>query len=176
MSYYHLPTSTERSPGRLEQKLSDGAWLSPPDTGWTQELAALCGFVPVVTTTRPADTSTQTSDRSVVVADGVPTEQWTVRAKTQGELDADTAAANNTTIRSQAQTALQTNADALALPNPTSGNNTYLAIGSPTNAQVAAQVRALTQQNNALVAQVRALTQQNSKLIRLALGLFDGTD
>jgi hypothetical protein len=41
-------------------------------------------------------------------------------------------------------------------------NRTFLAIASPTNAQVSAQVK--------------ALTQQNVRLIRLALGLLDGTD
>lgn len=41
-------------------------------------------------------------------------------------------------------------------------NRTFLALASPTNAQIAAQVKALTRQNNALV--------------RLALGLLDGTD
>lgn len=39
-------------------------------------------------------------------------------------------------------------------------NSTYLAIGTPTNAQIAAQVRALTQQNN--------------KIIRVLLGMVLG--
>lgn len=41
-------------------------------------------------------------------------------------------------------------------------NRTYLAVPVPTNAQVAAQVR--------------ALTQQNVKIIRLLLNKLDGTD
>ena len=86
-----------------------------------------------------------------------------------------TLTSNQITLRQQAQAALATNAAALALPDPTPNNTTYLAIGSPSNAQVVAQVRALTQQNNALVAQVTALTQQNNKLIRLALSQFDAT-
>lgn len=42
------------------------------------------------------------------------------------------------------------------------GNKTYLAIASPTNAQVAAQVK--------------TLTQQNSAVIRLLLGRLEATD
>lgn len=59
-----------------------------------------------------------------------------------------TADANGTTIRSRAQQALTANA-------------TYLAIGSPTNAQVAAQVVTLTKESTAV--------------IRLLLGLLDST-
>jgi hypothetical protein len=39
-----------------------------------------------------------------------------------------------------------------------SDNNTYLAIGSPTNAQVAAQVRTLTQQNNRIIKRLAQFT------------------
>lgn len=49
-----------------------------------------------------------------------------------------TRTANQSTIIRQAQGALTT-------------NTTYLAIGSPSNAQVVAQVRALTQQNNRII-------------------------
>lgn len=40
MTYYHLPTSTVRSPGRLETKLADGYRIGPPPEGWTDELLA----------------------------------------------------------------------------------------------------------------------------------------
>lgn len=58
-------------------------------------------------------------------------------------------AANGATLRQQADGALRTNRD-------------YLAITSPTNAQVAAQVK--------------VLTQQNIRIIRLLLGKLDGTN
>lgn len=58
-------------------------------------------------------------------------------------------AANEATIRDRATTALGT-------------NTTFLGIASPTNAQIAAQVKALTRQNNGL--------------IRLVLRRFDATD
>jgi hypothetical protein len=112
------------------------------------ELAA-CGWFKVAVVARPADTPTQTSDRSVVVVAGAPTERWTVRPKTQAELDSDRDEANDATIRQQANNALD-------------NNRTYLALGAPTNAQVVAQVRGLTQQLNGVV--------------RLVLGKLDGTN
>ena len=104
MSYYHQPSTTERGPGRLETKLSDGAQLGPPDSGWTPELAALCGFVVIAETARPADTATQTSDRTLTFPGGVPTVTWTVRPKTQAELDAATRQTNRATIEARALT------------------------------------------------------------------------
>ncbi len=79
-------------------------------------------------------------------------------------------------LLAKAQTAIQTNIDALALPDPTSGNNTFLAIGSPNAAQQLAQLRALTNQNNAIVAQLRAATRQSTTVIRLLRGTVDSTD
>lgn len=81
--------------------------------------------------------------------------------------------ANRGALAQRAATALQNNKAFLALNDPTAGNNAYLALPTPTNAQVVAQVRALTQQNNALVAQARAITKQVDALIRLALGQVD---
>lgn len=78
------------------------------------------------------------------------------RALTQGEADALAAldasvisASNQSTIQQQAQAAL-------------AGNRAYLAIATPNTAQITAQVRALTQQHQAL--------------IRLALQQFDATN
>ena len=121
---------------------------------WSEYITAVelaqCGWYTVRQTARPADTATATYDRSIVyVAGQGPVETWTQRLKTQAELDADAATANSATIRQQANTALDS-------------NRTYLAIASPTNAQVVAQVRALTQQMNGV--------------IRLVLGKLDGAN
>ena len=81
------------------------------------------------------------------------TKQRDLTAAEASELAAmDTANAqgtNRTTIEQQAANAL-------------AGNRTFLALASPTNAQNAAQVKALTQQNN--------------RIIRLLLNQLDGTD
>ncbi len=78
-------------------------------------------------------------------------------------------------LAAKASMALSTNASALALPDPTAGNNTFLGIASPTQAQTLAQVKALTNQANAIYAQVSALTRQTDVLIRLAANLLDST-
>lgn len=97
------------------------------------------------------------------------------------------AAANERTLQERAEAAVQTNVDALNLPDPTDANTAYLGhaaipAGTLTAAQLSViartlsdQVDSLTRQNNAVVAQVRALTKQNTTLIRLLLGLVDDT-
>jgi hypothetical protein len=118
--------------------------------GITDAELAECGWFKVALVARPADTPTTTTDRSVVWSLSGPTELWTSRAKTQAELDAERDQANGVTIRSQADAAL-------------TANRTFLAIATPTNVQLSAQVRALTQQMNGV--------------IRVAvLGKLDGTN
>lgn len=75
-----------RQPGRTETKIVDGRPLGAPEGRWTPELAALCGFVPIVESVRPGDTDTTTSDRSVLLVEGVPTSSWVVRSKTVEEM------------------------------------------------------------------------------------------
>lgn len=74
------------------------------------------------------------------------------QAQLQAAVDAHVAIdedGNRTTLEQRAANALQTNRD-------------FLALATPTNAQVVAQVKALTRQNNGI--------------IRLLLGRLDGTD
>ena len=92
------------------------------------------------------------------------------------QITLDPEAVNLAVLQSAAETALTNNIAALALPDPTPANETYLALASPTTPQAVAQVKALTTQIDALIAQVQALTKQNDALIRLALGLLDSTD
>lgn len=83
--------------------------------------------MPISTVTNPDGTTTTTQ------TDAQGNVQWTSRsiAKTPEQDNADL-------LRSRATAALTANA-------------TFLAIASPTNAQVAAQVRTLTKENNALI-------------------------
>lgn len=129
-------------------------------------------------------------------AQGMPFRAAAIELTAIGDLAADGTAAqtfvdsqtNRDSLVTRARQAIQTNIDALALPDPTAGNNTYLGhaaipAGTLTAAQLSTiartlsdQVDALTRQNNALVAQTRALTRQTTALIRIALGVTDTTD
>ena len=60
-------------------------------------------------------------------------------------------ATNENTIRDQVQNALVSNKDDIAT------NNTFLAIASPTNAQIAAQVRELTRQSTRQAKQINGV-------------------
>lgn len=153
MSYVHLTTANKIDSAEVtrptELQLRDGSGTRLWWEGITDAELAETGWFKVFPIAQPADTATTTSDRSLTVVAGTPREQWTQRPKTQAEIDADAATANNSTIRQQANVAL-------------ADNRTYLAVASPTNVQVAAQVRALTQQMNGV--------------IRLVLGKLDGTN
>jgi hypothetical protein len=134
---------------RAARRLDDGAWVLGLRDYGTVETQQACGYFAVVDAAKPADTATTTHDRTVELLEGVPTVVWTERNKTPDELAAETATMNRTTIEQQAATALTDNA-------------TFLALGTPTQAQVLAQVRALTRQTNGL--------------IRLVLGQLDAVD
>jgi len=122
------------------------------------------------------------NNETVVIPDNPPTTADAVAAAAQPILDAEAANqaaqiganSNLASLESKATAAIATNITALGLPDPTAANQAYIA-SSPTTAQVAAQVKALTAQVDALVAQVQALTRQNTALIRLALGILDST-
>lgn len=69
--------------------LETGAWITPPNGQWTTELAASVGYIPVVQEPRPADTETLVHYRlPTELIDGVPTDRWVSRERTQEELDA----------------------------------------------------------------------------------------
>ncbi|MBK8758818.1 MAG: hypothetical protein IPM08_17395 [Actinomycetales bacterium] len=86
--------STRNTPPPAARRLDTGAWVTPLDGIWTEALAAACGWLPVAVVARTADTATHTSDYAVTLVGGVPTDTWTVRAKTQAELDATTSTTN----------------------------------------------------------------------------------
>lgn len=153
MSYVHVSLANQIDSPEMSRPsdlhLRNGSGTRLWWDGITDEELAECGWFRVVNVARPADTPTQTTNRSLTLVAGVPTETWTARPKTQAELDNDRDTANAATIRQQANGALDV-------------NRTYLALAAPTNAQVVAQVRALTQEMNGV--------------IRLVLGKLDGTN
>ena len=142
-----VTTTAGRLPGAA-RRLDTREWVMGLDTAPT-DLQQACGWYTVTDTTRPADDATTTYDRSVTWDGTNATVTWTARPKTQAELDADTQTTNRTTIQTQAKTAL-------------ANNRTYLAIATPTTAQMRAQID--------------ALTRQHQGMIRLLLGQLDGTN
>ncbi len=122
-------TVTERS-AELPPKVWVQETVDPP-TGRYEPLtvanAASFDWYEVVRVAKPADTATTTHDRSVAVVDGKLSDVWTERPKTQTELDADA----DQTQRDQVAAGV---ADITA----------YLALESPTNAEVVAQVELLS--------------------------------
>lgn len=61
-------------------------------------LQQVCGYFLVTEVVRPADTPTNTTDRSLTLVGNVPTVTWTSRAKTQAEIDAATVDTNRSAI------------------------------------------------------------------------------
>lgn len=68
------------------RRLDTGEWvLGLPDA--PDALKAACGFKPVTETPRPADTPTDTFDRTITLLAGTPTVAWAQRPKTEMELN-----------------------------------------------------------------------------------------
>jgi hypothetical protein len=125
-----LPTSARR--------LDTQAWVMGLATAGTV-LQQACGFFMVVEPARPTITTAETFDPDTVeLVNGVPTRIFHVRSKTQVELDADIAAATATAERDDARAAI-------------AQLDTFLAIGTPTNAQVIAVVRLLARVSKRLI-------------------------
>lgn len=109
------------------------------------ELVEACGWFVVTEVAAPVyNAATQKLVQSLTVTNGRPVQTWTVVALSAGELTEVARNATAATLETQAKNAIAANA-------------TYLAIVSPSNAQVAAQVRALTQQNTAIIRRLLAL-------------------
>ncbi len=110
-----------------------------------------CGWVPAVP---PQFTNVATAPcvilsgagTTVVIADSPPTTAQVVATAAAPIQSSEAAVASAaSTLAANAQT-LQTNA-----ANALTGNTTFLAIASPTTAQVTAQVKALTKECNAVI-------------------------
>ena len=131
MTYALVTNSTIQAvqgrPPTSARRLDSGNWVLGLRTA-PAALQQACGWWEITDTPRPDDTATTTHDRTVELVAGVPTVVWTERDKTQAELDAEAKATREQQIRGSV-------ADYL------SATDTFLAITSPTQAQVLAQVR-----------------------------------
>ena len=104
------------------------------------------GWLRVVPTPRPEDTTSTTWDKALALVDGLPTVTWSERAKTADEL-----AEESDELRAALVDATERRAARQAALGAVQRNVDYLALSPPTAAQVAAQVAALTRQANALI-------------------------
>jgi creatinine amidohydrolase/Fe(II)-dependent formamide hydrolase-like protein len=156
MTYALVVGDTIQAVGPLPEsarRLDSGNWVMGIRDAPT-ELQRACGYFAVARVDRPADTATTTWERSVVLVAGLPTETWTERAKTQGEIDAQAAETNQRAAITAVRNSMA-NLDAVI-----ADMDAYLALTSTTNAVVAAQVKDLCQA-------VRAMARNQRRLIRL---------
>ena len=140
-TYVRLISPTEIQPVPQTWRWPDGTTtsnfpLSPP------EVLAAAGFLPLVEGAVPTPSSTQVVAPPTYTSNGsTVTSTYTLAAKPATQINAETinaALAALVDVASSARTAV-------------TNNQTYLAIGAPSNAQVVAQVRALTQQMNVVI-------------------------
>ena len=73
---------------RAARRLDTGQWVTPPPDGWTDTLAAACGWLPVVESPRSADTATDTYEPTYTVDGATVVQSWTLRPWTAEELAA----------------------------------------------------------------------------------------
>lgn len=144
---YTLPPAARR--------LSDGAWLCPPDGQWTTTQAETCGWYQVVDVPRPDDTPTTTHDLTVQLVDGTPTVVWVERPMTPDETTDYAADSNRQTVITAVRDAMDTLA--LVINDMT----TYRDLPNPTSGQALAQVSDLCQA-------VTVMARNQRRLIRLA--------
>jgi hypothetical protein len=100
VSYALVTSGTVQSEGGLPasaRRLDTQEWVMGLATA-PVNLQQATGWYLVKDVAKPADTQTNTTDRSVTLVAGVPTVTWTSRPKTQAEIDAATATTNNAAI------------------------------------------------------------------------------
>lgn len=159
--------------GRLPnaaRRLDSRAWVLGFPTAPVQ-LQEACGWFPVVDTPRPADTPTETTDRSIELVAGQPTVVWTPRLWTADELTARQQDANRTTIDTaitNAITELQQIID-----GPTIAT---VPDGTLTAAQLSNIVRGLRDEAQLNRAGIKRVAGTLRHTIRLVRGDYDGID
>lgn len=146
MSYAFVQGSTATGGGLppSARRLDSGQWVMGLASA-PVELVEACGWFVIAPTAPPSfNAATQKLVESLTVVAGRPVQAWTVVALNAAELTEVARNSTATTLETQARNAVAV-------------NTTYLAIGSPSNAQVVAQVRALTQQSSAVIRRLLAL-------------------
>jgi hypothetical protein len=150
MSYALVIDGTIEAEGPLPssaRRLDTGAWVMGLATA-PVELQQATGWYEVTDTPRPADTATDTFDRTLELVGTTPTVVWVQRPKTAEELTAATEATNQATIQTNLEqdlAAMQATIDA-------------------TNASI----------NSNVAPHVKAIARAIRRLTRTALGDYSG--
>lgn len=122
------------------RRLSDDAWISPPGgliNGTVAERES-CGYFVITEVVKPADQAGKVWVEGYAMAAGRPTQTWTLRNFTVDETTAATRNTNMTDIATKARNAIV-------------ANDTFLALGSPSNAQILAQVQRVTRECTGII-------------------------
>jgi hypothetical protein len=131
---------------------------------WEAEIIGPHGWEPITTTPRPPDTETTTHDYTLQLVDGVPTEVWTERPKTQPEVDAAEAAVNTTQMVAESDEAV----DKLVLVV-----EALNAITALTNAEINANPAAIIKD---LARECKTIARQANREARLTSGRTEDTN
>ena len=163
-----INNTIEAVQGRLPRGAdADGQWIEPV----TEANAASCGWFPVVDVARPADTTTDTHDRTVQLVDGTPTVVWTQRAWTVDELAARQAEANRQTIDAAIAGALAELQQIIDGPTVAT-----VPAGTLTTAQLSTGLRTLRDEVALNRAGVKRVAGTLRHTVRLVRGDYDAVD
>lgn len=150
----HAETATLPTAAR---RVDTGEWVVDLD-GAAVDVREACNWFQVVTVNHPPDTTTLIYDRALILVDGVPTEEWTERPKTQDEIDADTRAVNAEVLTSDAATNIAT-----LLATVTALNALTALTNAEINANPAARIKDV-------VRELKTVARQTVRLARLVTG------
>ena len=130
------------------------------------------GWVEVTETTRPVDTPTTTTDETVELVDGIPTQAWMPRALTPEEIEAANAATVSLAlaegmVADEARVEAAITALATLLANSTTAGSYRSALGLGTDPAGLASLRAWRSQTNANIVTAASLKGLADLLISL---------
>lgn len=174
-------TTTATMPPTGARRLDTGAWVTPPADGWTDALAAACGWLPVVESPRPADTATDTHEPTYTRDGATVVQTWTPRPWTANELAAQATDSTRRTLDQKVRDAvvkggtldvsLGTPADvAPALTNAAIKVASLRSLNKLSNADTAANAGPIIQRLIALMIDGAQIDKRTGKL---AVQLFD---
>lgn len=163
---------------RAARRLDTGQWVTPPPDGWTDTLAAACGWLPVVESPRPADTATDTHEPTYTRDGAAVIQSWTPRPWTSDELAAQSQQAVSATLATDTEADLvkiQAAVDALAvlLGDAATVGSVRAVMGTSTDAAGTGTLRALGKQSNTAVVTAASIKGLIDRCLDLAQRVID---